>query len=395
MLKRVFGLVLVVVVLGTIAGSASAESIKIGITLPLTGAQAAFGEILNNAYNLAADEINAAGGVNGNKLELLITDHQGQPELAMSAVENMINSDKVALLLGGYASATAYAIAQVAQKNSIPYIIDVASSARITREGWQYVFRFSETSSMAMNGPFAFMQNVAKPKSLALVYENSTFGTDSIEVVEDWAQQQGIEIKYSGLFNSGLVDFKPVLSRVKEAEADIVIFVAYLTDAVVLMRQSQELDISPKMFIGAGAGFVLEDFAKQVGAASQYVGSASIWQPDIDYPGVSEFVNKWTAKFNSAPTYHAAAGYSAIYLIKDVLERSTSLSNEDLYNALRETDLWTVYGNIKFKDFDDYINQSEPLGVMTQWFDGVMHTVWPADFAIKEYVFPVPVWNER
>ena len=397
MLKRIVGSILVVVLaLVTMVGSSSgAEPIRIGAPLPLTGPQAAFGEILSTAYTMAAEAINAAGGVNGRMLELLIVDHQGQPELAMSAVERMILRDNVPLLLGGYATATAFAMGQVAERNRIPYIIDIASANRITRQGWEWVFRFSWSSSMAMNGPFAFMESVGNPESIAVVYENSTFGVDTFEAVELWAERQNVEISFAGGFNPGVVDFRPILSRVRDVDADIVILIAYVTDAVLLMRQSQELDINPNMFIGAGAGFAVPEFAAQAGVSAHYVASASIWQPDLAYPGIPEFVAKWEERTGTAPSYHAAAGYASIYLIRDVLERAASLSNVDIHKALRETDLWTVYGRIHFTDFDGYTNQNIPIGVMAQWFDDTLHTIWPSEYAGRPFTFPVPSWDDR
>ncbi len=398
MLKRLSALVVMIALCCfTLVGCGSKESqtIKIGVPIPLTGAQANFGEILQKAYRMAEEEINNAGGVKGKKLELVIVDHQGKPEAAMASAENMITTDKVSMLLGGYASSTAYAIAQVAQKNSMPYVVDVASADRVTQQGWKCVFRFSECSSMAMDGPISFMEKIAKPESIALIYENSVFGQDSIKIVESWAKQNGVKVAFSDSFMPGSVDFKPILSRIKEAHPDIIIPVAYLTDAVLIVRQAKELDISPKMFIGAGAGFVLPEFVTQAGNASAYVASASIWQPDMKYAGIPEFVKKWTDKFGTAPTYHAAAGYAAIYVAKDALERAVSLKPEDIANALKATDLKTVYGRVKFEDFNGYTNQNKPMGVMVQWLDGKLPTVWPAEAAAAKYVYPVPAWNER
>lgn len=389
--RLVAGFLSVILIAMALAGcSKGSATIKIGVPLPLTGTQANFGEILQKAYNMAVEEINAAGGVKGEKLELVIKDHEGKPDAAMASVENMITADKVSVLMGGYASATAYAIAQVAQKNKMPYVVDVASADRVTQQGWEYVFRFSEASTMAMDGPINFMEQVAKPETIALIYENSVFGTDTIKIVESWAKNKGVRVVYSESFMPGSVDFKPILSKVKEANPDIIIPVAYLTDAVLLVRQAKELSIQPKMIIGAGAGFVLPEFVAQAGDAHKFVASASIWQPDMKYPGVQDFVKKWTEKYGSAPTYHAASGYSAVYVVKDALERAKSFAPTDIAAALKETDLDIVYGHIKFENFNGYTNQNKPMGVMAQWIDKKLPTVWPPNAAAAHYVYPVP-----
>ncbi|MBP1708943.1 MAG: Extracellular ligand-binding receptor, partial [Deltaproteobacteria bacterium] len=114
------------------------DTIKIGIVLPLTGDQAKFGEIEKLSFDLALAEINAAGGVKAKKLEFLIEDDTGRPEVGRSVVEKLITKDKVVMLGGGYSSSVTYAMAGVCQQNQMPFLVNTGSADNISTSGWDW-----------------------------------------------------------------------------------------------------------------------------------------------------------------------------------------------------------------------------------------------------------------
>ena len=117
-----------------------------GIVLPLTGEKAAFGEIEKNSFIMALNEINKAGGVKGSKIELLIEDDTGKPDVARAATEKLVSKDNVVMLGGGYGSSETYAIAGVAQQKKLPLLVNTGSADRITEQGWNYVFPVKPSS---------------------------------------------------------------------------------------------------------------------------------------------------------------------------------------------------------------------------------------------------------
>ena len=119
------------------------DTIKVGIVLPLTGEQAKFGEIEKLSFDLALEEINAKGGIKGKKLEFVIEDDTGRPEVGRSVVEKLITKDKVVMIGGGYSSSVTYAVAGVCQQNQIPFLVNTGSADNITQSGWDYVFRLN------------------------------------------------------------------------------------------------------------------------------------------------------------------------------------------------------------------------------------------------------------
>lgn len=129
------------VVLG--AGPAFADRIKVGVVLPLTGKLAKFGEIEKKSFLMALEEINAAGGVNGKRIHLIIADTIGKPDVGRSAIEKLISRDKVIVVGGGYSSSMTWATIAVAQQRKIPFLVNTGSADRITEQGWKYIFRLN------------------------------------------------------------------------------------------------------------------------------------------------------------------------------------------------------------------------------------------------------------
>ena len=127
-----------------------------------------------NSFLMALEEVNKAGGINGRPIELLIEDDTGKPDVGRSAVEKLISQDKVIFLSGGYSSQVTYAICQMAQQRKIPFLVTTGSADDITEKGWNYVFRINPAASEYAKALFDFLKEVVKPKTVAILYENSS-----------------------------------------------------------------------------------------------------------------------------------------------------------------------------------------------------------------------------
>src|SRR5512145_1393038 len=275
-----------------IGSAASAAPIKVGIVLPLTGSEAAFGEIERNSFRMAAEEINAKGGVKGNKLELLFEDDTGKPEVARSAVEKLISRDKVPIITGGYSSSCTIAATAVAQQFKVPFLVTTGSADEITEKGYEYVFRINPPASEYPAAVTTFLTEVAKPKTAVVLYENTSFGQSSSKSFEKILETIKVKLLLKEGYNANSVDFKPLLTRVKSLNPDLVYMVSYVMDAALLMRQSKELDINPGLFVGGGAGFTLPEFYENAKDASDYVYSATLWSESVPYPGAMDYYKK-------------------------------------------------------------------------------------------------------
>ena len=302
------GFVLTVFVGFTVLASLSmaAETIKVGIVLPLTGPQAKFGELEKISFYMALEEINAAGGINGRMLELIMEDDTGRPEVGRSVVEKLIAKDRVVMIGGGYSSSVTYAVAGVCQQNQMPFLVNTGSADKITASGWDYIFRLNPPVSEYAGAIETLLPQRIKPKSVAILHENSLFGTKGANAFAKSCKKLGYRVVLKQGYEHGGIDFRPVLIRVKQLNPDIVYMVSYIMDASLLMRQSKELKLTPKMFIGGAAGFTLPEFVQNAGVASEKVISATLWHQALPYPGAMDYYKKFVARFRKPTEYHGA-----------------------------------------------------------------------------------------
>ncbi len=372
-----------------LTGASASDTVKVGIVLPLTGPQAKFGEIEKKSFDLALEEINAAGGINGKKLELVMEDDTGRPDVGRSVVEKLITKDKVVMIGGGYSSSVTYAVAAVCQQNKMPFLVNTGSADKITTSGWDYIYRLNPPVSHYADAVTTLLAEKIKPKTVAILHENSLFGSKGAKSFEKICKKAGYKVVLKEGYEHGGIDYKPVLIRIKQLNPDIVYMVSYIMDASLLMKQAKELKLTPKMFVGGAAGFTLPEFLQNAGVASEAVISATLWHQVLPFPGAMDYYNKFVAKFNKPTEYHGAEAYAACYVIADVLKRAKSFKNTDIKQALSETDMMTVFGPVKFTTWGKMKNQNKAATYVVQWIDGKLELVWPTEHATKAFVYPV------
>ncbi len=439
----IFSLFLISVIALTAQRASAADPIKVGILLPITGKHAKFGEIEKLSFEMAIAEINAKGGVNGRPIELIIEDTTGKPDVGRSAAEKLITQDKVVMLGGGYSSSVTAATTGVAINKGFPFLVNTGSAdiitqptahtpsgrkaaklkkslkkekdqAKIAKIKKQVaalekkadkevgaimprfsIFRLNPPVSEYASGLEGFLAEVVKPKTVAILHENSLFGTKGASSFEKSAKRLGIKVLLKESYDAGAIDFKPLLAKVKNLNPDLVYMISYILDASLLMNQSMELKMNPKLFAGAAAGFTLPEFKKNAGKSSEKVVSATLWHQSLPLPGAREYFDNFKAKYNRETEYHGAEAYSAAYVIADVLRRAKSHKPKDIRKALAETDMMTVFGPVKFISYKKMVNQNKLDTYVVQWLAGELKMIWPKSLANAKYVYPIDWVKER
>jgi branched-chain amino acid transport system substrate-binding protein len=391
-----------------VAMPAQAQVLKIGAPQPMTGPDAPFGDKFKKAYSLAAEEINAAGGVNGKKIEVVIDDHQAKNALAATVTEKLITQGKVLVLTGGRASGQAVEIASVAQRLKTPYLVDHPSADIITSKGFEFVFRNNPTGSIYPQAFNRFIVEVegAMPKSAAIIYDNTVFGKTIANSAMQFLKSKGVPIVADEAYSVNTLDFKPLMTKVKSTNPDYFLMVAVsTTDAILLTRHAKEMGLTPRAFVGFGGGFGVADFPKQLGPLAENVFSSAAWSGNPNDPEVKAFYEKFNTKYGIYPKEHEVEGYAAIYIIADAMKRAkltgdVAADRDAIRQALLKTDMTTVFGKVKFGNYkgplgDEYTNQniySPEHSVLAQWSkEGKLLNVWPKDNAETKYVFPDPL----
>jgi branched-chain amino acid transport system substrate-binding protein len=365
------------------------ETVRVGIVLPLTGPQAKSGEIQKQSFDMAQEEINEAGGIKGKKLKFLIRNDTGEPDVGRSEVEKLITMNKVVLVGGGHSDSVTYAVADVAQGNHVPFLINTAPADKITEQGWDYVFRLNPPKSEYASGVESFLNQIVKPKSAVILHERTPPGIRGATFFKNSCEKLDIKVLMTEAYKRGGNDLKPLLTKVKQVNPDVIFLISSVRDGSLIMRHSQELKLSPKVFIGGAAGFTLPDFAQDAGKASEKVLTPTLWHQLLPLPGAMDYFNKFRARYNKDTNYLGAEAYAAAHVIADALKRAKSLEPDDIKQALKETDMMTVLGPVKFTSYGKKNNQNKLITYVVQWQDGELKLVWPRKLANAKYVFPV------
>jgi branched-chain amino acid transport system substrate-binding protein len=405
-MRKALSIVWIVVFMFAAASPSGADTLKIGAPQPMTGPDAPFGAKFKKAYDLAVEEINAAGGVNGKKIEVIIEDHQAKNPLAATVTEKLINQVKVLALTGGRASGQAVEIASIAQRLKTPYLVDHPSADIITAKGFEWVYRNNPTGSIYPQAFNKFISEFpgAMPKSAAAVYDNTVFGKTIANAALTFLKSKNVPIVNDEAYSVNTLDFKPVMTKVKANNPDFLLMIAVsTTDAILMTRHAKEMGVAPRAFVGFGGGFGVADFTTELGPLSENVFSSAAWSGNPNEPATKAFYKKFYDKYQFYPKEHEVEGYAIIYILADALRRAKLTGNleadrEAVRQALLQTDMTTVFGKVKFGNYagplgDPYTNQniySPEHSVLAQWRSGKLLNVWPKANAEIDVVFPDP-----
>lgn len=371
------------VVLGlAIPGVSQAAKVKIGFINTITGAEAPIGENLTNGVTLAIEDLKKKGI----DVDLVKEDDTGKPEKSLAAFEKLATRDNVAGVVGPYTSACASAVASQADKYKVPQLIPAAAKEDITRKGYKYVFRLNAPADVYSSVLMDAVMTLDKPKTIAYIYESTDFGTSTVKTAKEYAKRLGIREVAEEKYQKGAPDFRSTLSKIKSKNPDLVFMVSYVVDAITLMRQSKEIGLAPKAFLGGGAGFTTAQFLAQK-EISNLVMSSTQWTDDVNWPGASNFAKRYVAKYKKEPTYHAACAYEAMIIMAETASKNAG-NRDKTRNALKSGRWNGILGDVKFADYAGFTNQNNHQMLVQQVQKGKYETVYPAKFATKKPLYP-------
>lgn len=365
-----------------------ATRVKIGFINSITGPEAPIGENLSNGVTLAIEDLKKEGI----DVDLVREDDTGKPERAMAAFEKLSDRDRAAGIVGPYTSKCAAALAKLAERHKVPLVIPVASKDDITRQKLQWTFRLSATTTDYATILLDMVTTLGKPKTIAIIGENTDFGTSGAKSAQEYAAKKGIKVVANELYSPGSPDYRSTLASIREKKPDLVFMVSYVADAILLMRQSRELALTPQAFLGAGAGFATVQFAREKDI-SNGVFSSTQWTPDVNWPNSKQFNERYKKQFGKEPTYHATTAYESMIIMAETAAKAKG--NRTLIRDMLKRGRWNgVMGEVTFADYNGYFNQNRHQMLVEQILDGVHETVWPPQFAPKKPVYPFPGWKK-
>jgi branched-chain amino acid transport system substrate-binding protein len=329
---------------------ASAQTVKIGFEAPLTGFAAADGKSALNGAELAVEEINAAGGINGRKVELVVADDQAKADQAVPIANKFIGEGLKIVVSGSYSGPTR-AAAGVFQKAQIPYISAYAIHPDITRAG-NYVFRTSFMGEVQGRAAANFIGEVLKKKSVTLITLNNDFGQSLSAGFKEAAGKYGVKVISEYTYAMGDRQFGSIVASVKRDNPQMLYVSGYFFNGGPLVAQLRAGGITAPIL--GTEGFDTHNFIKIAGPAAEGVMITTSLDRDSKSPAMRKFIDDYEKKFNTPADMVAASTNTAINVAVAAMKKAGTDDPAKIRDAIANTkDFQVSTGKISFNDLGE------------------------------------------
>lgn len=310
------------------------DTIKIGLQGPMTGDYAYEGKGFQNALNMLVEQVNAAGGINGKQVELIVEDDAGDPTQSALVAQRLVDA-KVVAVIGAYNSTATEPASEIYNEAGILHITPSSTAVRLTTKGFPRFFRVCFLDDR--QGLFAakFMQEVLGAKNVGILHDNSTYAQGLAEETKHYAETLGLTVGFYDAINPDDQDFTPILTKIGAANLDVVYFTGYHSQAGLLLKQSAELGLTVKWVGGNAANNpVMVEIAGIKNAEGVFVTTEPL-PKDLNYPEAQKFVADYKAKYGEEPdsVWTIMAG-EAFNVIRIAMEQTKSTDSATLAEYL-------------------------------------------------------------
>ncbi len=374
--KHVLGLICAASIAVALTGAAFAQdkTVKIGAIYPLSGNAASAGvhgkaaietaiDIINNAHpelgNLPLTKNAGLAGLGGAKVEAIFADNQGSPAVGQNQALRLITEEKVIALNGAYQSGITLTTSAISEKYGIPYVNGESVAASLTERGFKWFFRVTPVASDFARIYLDFLKDMkaagAKTDNIAIVHENTEYGTSVASVITSVFKENGLSIAQDIAYSANTTDVQSQVLQLKDKKPDVVIMVSYTSDAILYVKTMQALDYKPPLMMADNAGFSDPSLIKTVGKLAQGIFNRSSFS--IGPPGSPTFLINEMYKKKSGDDLDdtAARIMQGFFVLCDAIDRAGSTVPDKIQAALKATDLKPDqlimgYKGVKFDD---------------------------------------------
>jgi len=346
------------------------DKVRVGVFMSLTGSTANFGISSTNGIKMAADEINAAGGINGKQIELLIQDDRSDASEAATIVTKFVTQDQVHAILGEVASSRSIAAAPIAQNAKIPMLTPSSTNPEVTKKG-DFIFRscFIDPVQGAAIAQFAAKTLNAKTAAI-MVDRKNDYSTGLEKVINETFTRMGGKMVATQSYQEGDQDFNAQLTSLKGANPEVIFVPGYYNDVGLIAKQARDKGITVPLI--GGDGWDSTQLYAIGGTALNGSYFTNHYSPYDEAPNVKKFVTDYKARFGSLPDALAATAYDAAKIMFDAIKRSSSLEGTAIRDALAATKEFPgVTGTVTFNKDRDAV---KPI-VMIEIKDGGTYVV--------------------
>ena len=382
---------------------AAPPPIKLGAILPLADATGKDG---SRSMQLAVKQINAAGGLLGRQVELIIIDDEMKPDKAAAALDKLATVDNVDVFVGGMGSGTTMAMIPGMKKYGKVTVWSGAASGKVEQamEGQDWFFHMHawdyQQQAFFEKGwaELAIKNPVTKKQKFFVAYEEGAFGSSSFKGYTPLAAQYGFELKGEAFKSAaqGGGDYRSVLRHAKDYKPDHFLWLGYDKDALPILEQAKEIGFTPPVFIGSPPAWPV-DFA--LTPLNEAVVLYSYWSDSMkNVSKISKaYSDAFKKEFKDTPTtYFGPLAYTNIMVVAEAIKRAGSLDKAALIKALEATKYVSPLGDTFIFGKSAVIgHQAFATPKIMQWQKGAQQVIWPFDFATAKLLYPFPAWETR
>jgi branched-chain amino acid transport system substrate-binding protein len=317
-------------------GSGGGEPIKVGVYLDLSGQTSSFGQSTKNGIEMARDEINAAGGINGRPIQLIIEDEQGEPGKVTTVVTKLLRQDGVVALLGEVASTNSLTAAPKAQEAKIPMITPSSTNPEVTRKG-DYIFRVCFIDPFQGEVMAKFAANNLKAKRAAILSDfNSDYSKGLTQFFKQSFTGSGGQIVEEKSYTQTDRDFSSQLTAIRASNPDVIYVPGYYGQVGVIAKQARQQGITVPIL--GGDGWDAPQLWELGGDSLNNTFISNHYSIDDPAPLIQKFVTDYKARYGGVePDALAALGYDAMKVLADALKRAGGTDGAKLRDAIAQT----------------------------------------------------------
>lgn len=330
----------------------AADTIKIGVNEPLTGAVAASGNYVTNGAKIAADEINAKGGVLGKKIELIIEDNKSNPTEAVAVAEKLIVSDKVPVMMGAWSSTYTLAVMPKLMEYKVPMVVETSSSDKITTSGNPYIFRTAPTNGMEAKA-FSEHVDMFHIKKADFLVVNNDWGLGAAQSFSNMLKSHGVKIGIKEIMDANAQDMSAQLSKIKGSGADTLFVTTEVEQITLILKQAKALGLKQQI-ITTGGSSSPDQLIQQAGNAANgtyHILFFAPWFPEkARNPKIAEeFVTAWKKRgYNFAGLTEGFRGHDGIETIAAAIKLAGKAAPGAIVKALWRVHVKGINGDIGF-----------------------------------------------
>ena len=335
-------------ILASTAAPAAGTPVKIGVISPVAGPVALDGKSFRNGAVLAAKQVNAAGGVLGTTVDLVVEDGECKPNVSANAAQKLLVRDQVPVLVGAHCSPATAAVMPIAERQKVPFVTGISSAPSLTQTRHEYFFRLPPTEEITAKAAVPFYLQRLKFKSVAFLALNDEWGRQAAEVNAALLQAKGVKVVSTDYFLAGESEFGATLTTIKAANPDAIFVAANTREGILIAKKVEELGLKEQR-IGVGA-WPTNTFITRAGSAGVGWTVISQYVPGIETDRNKKFVEAYQQAYQSLPDKYAVSGYDAITVVADAIKRAGKADPAKIRDALEKSDLDVVQGHVNFDD---------------------------------------------